>query len=75
MESRLDQPTGNHGASANRDDGMPSVYAAMKVPTLQDQAEHGGWLPHGKPINGDAPSLATMGTRGSFTAATDDDTK
>lgn len=75
VEKRLDQPVAKHDAAPNAEAGVPSVYAAMKVPTLQDQADHGGWLPHAKPVHGDDPSLQTIGTRGSFIQAPDDDTK
>ncbi len=70
------QGEGQHGAGPNSEGTVPSIYAAMGVPSLQDQADLGGWLPHGMPVNGDAPSLMTMGTRGSFSPAPDNqDTK
>lgn len=75
VESRKDQPIGNHDATVNGEDGVPSVYAAMGVPTLQDQADAGGWLPHSHPIHAEPPDLATMGSRGNYKPVADKDDK
>lgn len=75
MARFADQPIGKHGASVNGEDGVPSVYAEMGVPSLQDQAACGGWLPHAQPLQGPPPDLRTMGTRGGSTPASDYDKK
>jgi hypothetical protein len=77
MPSTSPQRVGDH-AAARLDEvpTFPSKYAASGVPTLQDQADNGGWLPHGMPVNGDTPDLMPMGTRGSFKPTPDnEDTK
>jgi hypothetical protein len=66
------QPVNAHDATANTD-ATYSKYCNGRVESLQDQADNGGWLLQGMPINGDAPDLETMGTRGSFKDANDND--
>lgn len=54
---------GRHSAEPNSEGSVPTEYMIHGVPTLQDQADNGGWLPHAQPIHTDPPKLQTMGTR------------
>lgn len=68
------QKVGSHGAEEfNTDEVQYTKYLNGRVESLQDQADNGGWLAQGMPICGDAPELETMGTRGSFVNADDND--